>query len=266
MLEELRKIGLSDLEARCYLVLHEEQGLSGYEVAKRVSVSRTNVYAALRSLTDKGMCRVIQSEPVIYDAVPVDQLVRLLKSDFEQSARALLDQLHAPPQASASFYTWQGAKAIETAIRRLISNAQRCIVANIWAEDTYWVEESLLEAESRGVAVTLISIGSSHTALRSTLARKRSSPGSIAESRKFSLLCDARSALLGSFGRSHKLSALETDHPSLVELLQEEFYQEIVMKQLGQDFGHELQERYGNDYERILLPYKAYFKLPDGSA
>lgn len=54
MIDELRSIGLSDLEARIYLALHESPEMSGYEVAKRVSVSRSNVYAALRAMTDKG--------------------------------------------------------------------------------------------------------------------------------------------------------------------------------------------------------------------
>ncbi|GED13924.1 hypothetical protein AMI01nite_19150 [Aneurinibacillus migulanus] len=48
MVDLLKKIGLSELEARCYITFHEEPDLSGYEVAKRVSVSRTNVYSASR--------------------------------------------------------------------------------------------------------------------------------------------------------------------------------------------------------------------------
>lgn len=44
MIEALRKLGLSDLEARCYLALHGQPPSSGYEVAKQVSVSRSNVY------------------------------------------------------------------------------------------------------------------------------------------------------------------------------------------------------------------------------
>ncbi|SDD11681.1 Sugar-specific transcriptional regulator TrmB [Paenibacillus sp. UNCCL117] len=258
MIEELRRIGLSDLEARCYLTLHEEQGLSGYEVAKRVSVSRTNVYAALRSLTDKGMCRVVESEPVIYDAVPIEQLIRLLKSDFDQTARTLTEQLQTAPRPSSAFYSWQGAKAIEMAIRRLTANADKHIVADIWAEDLYWVEKSLLEAENRGIAVTLITIGDCRTGLRNVFKHKRSEAWGQAESRKFSLLCDSRSALLGSFGKLHKLSVLETDHPSLAELLQSGFYHDVIMERIEQDFGAELTERYGEDYERILGPYKEY--------
>ncbi|RNB78100.1 TrmB family transcriptional regulator [Brevibacillus nitrificans] len=258
MIDELRKIGLSDLEARCYLVLHEDPKISGYEVAKKVSVSRTNVYAALRSLTEKGICRVIESEPVLYDAVPIEQLVRLLKSEFEQSTRVLQEQLRASPKTSPSFYSWQGDKAIETVIRRFVANADKSIVVDIWSEDVHWVEELLLEAEKRGVAVTLISIGECMTSLKNVLIHKRSEEWSSVRTRKFSMVCDAHSALLGSFGKGLKPTVLETDHPSLIELLQNAFYHDLIMQQMERDFGKELSEKYGKDYESILHPYQEY--------
>ncbi|WP_426446243.1 TrmB family transcriptional regulator [Paenibacillus sp. S-38] len=258
MIEELRRIGLNDLEARCYLALHEEQGITGYEVAKKVSVSRTNVYAALRSLADKGMCRMIESEPVVYEAVPIEQLIRLLQADFELTSRTLLSRLQAPPPSSKSFYSWHGDKAVGTAIRRLAANADRSILVDLWAEDLHLAEEALLEAESRGVAVTVISIGPCHTPLKQVLVHKRSEEWNKSETRKFSMLCDSRSALLGSFGRALKPSLLETDHPSLVELLQNGFYHDLVMERIERDLGGELAERYGEHYERIIGPYKEY--------
>ncbi|KEQ22474.1 TrmB family transcriptional regulator [Paenibacillus tyrfis] len=258
MIDELRKIGLSDLEARCYIVLHEEPKISGYEVAKKVSVSRTNVYAALRSLTDKGMCRVIETEPVLYDAVPIEQVVRLLHTEFEQTTRLLLEQLHSPPRTSPSFYSWQGDKAIETAIRRLVSNADKSIIVDIWSEDIHWVEEPLMEAEKRGLAVILITIGECHTRLKNVLVHKRSDDRNNPIARKFSMLCDSRSTLLGSFGQGLRPTVLETDHPSLVELLQNTFYHDVVMEQIERDFSKQLAEKYGDHYERIIDSYRKY--------
>jgi sugar-specific transcriptional regulator TrmB len=255
MIDELRKIGLSDLEARCYMVLHEEPNITGYEVAKQVSISRTNVYAALRSLTEKGMCRVIEAEPVLYDAVPIDQLIRLLKSDFEQTAETLLNHLKSPPRMSTSFYNWQGNNAIETAIRRLVANADQSIVVDIWSEDIHWVEASLLEAEQRGVQVTLIVMGECNTPLSNVHTHKRNEAWPV-ESRKFSILCDLQSTLIGSFGSALKLSALETNHPSIVELLQNGFYHDIVMEQIEQDFDKQLTEKYGKHYESIIGSYR----------
>lgn len=258
MIDELRKIGLSDLEARCYLALHEDPKISGYEVAKKVSVSRTNVYAALRSLTEKGICRVIESEPVLYDAVPIAQLVRLLKTEFEQTTRVLQEQLNAVPTTPPSFYSWQGDKTIEMVIHRLIANADKSIVVDIWSEDVSWVEEPLLEAEKRGVAVTLISIGECNTSVKNVIIHQRSEEWSSVRTRKFSILCDVHSALLGSFGKGIKPTALETNHPSLIELLQNTFYHDLIMEQVERDFGKELEAKYGKHYERIIDAYKEY--------
>lgn len=258
MIEELRKLGLSELEARCYLALHAEPKISGYEVAKKVSVSRTNVYAALRSLTDKGVCRAIEADPVLYDAVPIEQLVRMLQSDFEQTARTLVKHLKSPPQSAASFYNWQGDNAIRTAIRRLAANADKSIVVDIWAEDVHWVEEPLLEAERRGVFVTLIVIGECAVRLNRVLFHRRSDAWDESEARKFSILCDSRSALLGSFGSTVKLSALETNHPAVVELLLNGFYHDVIMDRVEQDFGGMFTERYGDHYDDIIHPYRKY--------
>lgn len=260
MIHQLRKIGLSELEARCYLALYEEANLSGYEVAKRVSVSRTNVYSALRSLTDKGMCRAIESDPILYNAVPIEQLLRLLKSDFEKSAEILLEELRSPPQDAGFFYNLQGEKALKKTIKRLVSNANESIVVDIWAEDIHWVEDSLLAAEKRGVKVVLITIGECNSLLKNILTHKRSDEWNQVRSRKFSILCDASCAIVGSFGKQIKLSALETNHPSIIEILKNEFYHDVVMGQIEQDFTHELQEKYGDHYKNIIANYLEILK------
>ncbi len=255
LIEQLRNIGMSDLEARCYLTLHAEQNLSGYEIAKRVSVSRTNVYAALRSLADKGMCRVIEANPALYNAVPIDQLIRLLKSDFEQSTKVLLEELNTPPRETNSFFNWQGEKALKVAIKRLISNAQKSIIVDIWAEEVQIVEESLFVAEQRGVAITLITIGESHSRIKNNIMHKRKDDWNLLDSRKFSILCDSKSALIGSFGKRIKTSALETNHPSIIELLKNGFYHDVIMERIEQDFGGQLDQKYGAHYRKIIQPY-----------
>lgn len=254
MIDLLKKLGLSDLEARCYITLHEEPDLSGYEVAKRVSVSRANVYAALRSLTDKGACRSMEGETVLYNAVPIEQLVRLYQTEFEQTSKELIRQLKTTPRPAPAFYNWQGNKPLETAIRRVIANAQASVVVDLWSEDLHWVEEALLEAESRGILVILISIGTCHTSLKNVFVHIKDAQWPM-EERKFSILVDAHSALLGSFGGSIKPSALETDHPAVIETLKNAFYHDLVMQHIEEDFRSELEEKYGTNYQKIIQLY-----------
>ncbi|SFJ96165.1 TrmB family transcriptional regulator [Brevibacillus centrosporus] len=255
MIDLLNKIGLTDLEARCYLTLHEEPNLSGYEVAKRVTVSRSNVYSALRSLTEKGACRYIDGEPVRYDAVPIEQLVRHLQIEFEQTTKSLIDQLKTPRKNENSFYNWQGDHQIKTAIHRVIANAKSIIVADLWSDDLHWVEEGLLEAEKRGVIVVLVVIGECQTSLKNVFVHVRSDDWTISMARKFSILCDSETALLGGFGGDAKLTALETSQPAIIEMLKTAFYHDIIMQHIERDFAQVLVEKYGEKYHKILDYY-----------
>lgn len=51
------------------------------------------------------------------------------------------------------------------------------------------------------------------------------------------------------------MSALETNHPSVIQLLKNAFYDDVIMTHLEADYGEELIERYGKDYEKIINYY-----------
>lgn len=257
MIQELQKIGLSELEARCYLMLHETPGISGYEVAKKVSVSRTNVYAALRSLTNKGICRVEDSEPALYSAVPIGELIHFYRSEFDHTTKLLKENLQEPPSKPASFYTWKSKESVETAFQRAIANAEKSIIADLWAEDLPLFEPFLKDAEERNIDVQVVSIGESSTTLRQVLVHKRDDNKDYTV-RRFSVITDGQHALIGGFGKSIKPSALETDHPSIVSLLKVGFYHDVVMRQIEQDFAQDLANKYGPHYEKIVDAYKKF--------
>ncbi|WP_058304160.1 TrmB family transcriptional regulator [Gorillibacterium timonense] len=250
MIEQLRKLGLSELEAKCYLVLHEKPHISGYEVAKHVSVSRTNVYSALRILHERGICRILEGDPVLYEAVPIKQVIKLLQSDFDRTARTLLDELTAPPSTPPFFANWKGNKLVHQTVRRLIANTEQTILLDIWAEDLHLMEASLLEAERRGVSVYLIVIGECHTSLDHVIIHQRpkEKPNRI---RHFTLLCDKENALVGSLCGNPEESVLESNHPSIVKLLVSSYEHDLILTQIEQDFGLELLQKYGEHYQII---------------
>ncbi|WP_207229538.1 TrmB family transcriptional regulator sugar-binding domain-containing protein [Ktedonosporobacter rubrisoli] len=141
---------------------------------------------------------------------------------------------------------------MDKAIHRLIANAQKTIVVDAWSEDIYLFEEALLSAQERGITVVLIVLGPYRTALRNVYIHKRSTILEQDIGRKFSLLCDYRSALLGSFGGVTKQSALETDHPAVIEVLKNAFYHDLLMQHIEADFGPLLTEKYGEQYQKLL--------------
>lgn len=136
----------------------------------------------------------------------------------------------------------------------MIANAEMIIVVDIWSEDLHWIEDALLEAESRGITVILITIGACQLSLKNIFVHARDEEWPTDE-RKFSVLCDSRSAILGSFGSAIKPSALETDHPAVIETLKNAFYHDIIMQHIERDFGVALKGKYGENYKKLLELY-----------
>ncbi|MHB8963672.1 MAG: TrmB family transcriptional regulator, partial [Saccharofermentanales bacterium] len=83
MTERLCEFNLTRQEAAVYLLLCANPISTGYEIAKLAGISRSNAYAALSSLTDKGGARLIEGVPSRYMVVPADEFcgnrIRALK-------------------------------------------------------------------------------------------------------------------------------------------------------------------------------------------
>lgn len=66
LLLHLRNLGFTEMESKIMVELATKGQASGYEVAKQLGVSRSNVYAALQRLTQQGYVRCGEGEPARY--------------------------------------------------------------------------------------------------------------------------------------------------------------------------------------------------------
>lgn len=81
----LHKLGFSPIEANVYIILCKHGSLTGYEVAKLSGISRSNVYAALYSLQEKGKCYVAEGESTKYVAISKEELILSTQRDAEET-------------------------------------------------------------------------------------------------------------------------------------------------------------------------------------
>ena len=72
IIERLMHFGLSRQDAIVYLCLLKSGELSGYEVAKLTSISRSNVYSTLSGLVEHGAAYLIEGSTSKYVAVPIE--------------------------------------------------------------------------------------------------------------------------------------------------------------------------------------------------
>jgi hypothetical protein len=65
------------------------------------------------------------------------------------------------------------------------------------------------------------------------------------------MLLDKETAIIGSFSRHAPPSALESNHPAVLNVLQTSYFHDVVMMRIEKDFASELEDRYGKDYALI---------------
>lgn len=107
VLDGLQHLGFSSLEARIYSALAMGGAPeTGYELAKRLGVSRSNVYGALASLAHRGAVWQEPGRPGMrYRAVPFTSLADRARQELETQVGRVSSRLHA---GSPGTGVWMG--------------------------------------------------------------------------------------------------------------------------------------------------------------
>jgi len=256
LLHHLRNLGFTEIESKIMVDLAEHGPAGGYEVAKRLGASRSNVYAAMQRLERQGALERVNGEPVRYRSLKPEELTRMISGRVEASLAFVEKSLPRSSGTAAPFLSMEGDQAVLDALVRELGRAEREIVVDVWREEAALLREPLAEAEARGVKVLWACDGPEQSLSR-TLAwpgwrgleeRKRGG-------RKFSFVVDREWCMLGMRGGEFETGAVITEHPVMAELLLHHFTQEMVLFQLEQDMGDTLESRYGPNFGFIQSEY-----------
>lgn len=250
MIEHLKRIGLTELEAKCYLSLIEHGEQTGYEVAKNISSSRSNVYSSLSSLSKKGACQVIEGKSTTYVAVAIEELISKLQLEFKQSATILNEEIKRAKQKEYHFYNTQGLEAIKSVVNRNIAHSKNDIIVDIDTDALSYFLPALEEADKSGIKVTIITLSPIETTIENVIIDMPSAPSS--ETTSFSMLFDQEKVLIGSLDKNLVPSAVETKHPALIHEVKLAIRHDMIMEKLKADFGDEIEAKYGKDFFTLL--------------
>lgn len=119
-LDNLVSFGLTRQEAQIYSTLLLHGQMTGYEVSKETGISRSNVYAALSALVEKGAAYLIEGESTKYTPVAIKKFTENVLSDLSRKAKDL--EKNAPQQLvqQEGYITILGAANIRNKIREML--------------------------------------------------------------------------------------------------------------------------------------------------
>ena len=257
---ELMELGISENEARAFLVLMEEHPLTGYETAKRSGIPSSKVYQVLHKLLKRGM---------VYELnlggknryVPQDG--REFIREFRHSIDARLDKLELglsrigkPGPVSYILNLDSYTDCMDKAVS-MIRAASSTILLSLWEEEYRLIRESLDE-KLDSCRVSMVFFGEAGASqppetaacfyhpIRDTLYEEKGGRG-------FVLVADGREAMMGTFfpGRDASLSAEGAFSRNLgfTTLAEDYIKHDIYIMKIVDRFEGELQKRFGRNYE-----------------
>jgi HTH-type transcriptional regulator, sugar sensing transcriptional regulator len=131
IVEGLRKLGLTEYEAKAYAALVGMGEASAREIHELCGVPRTRIYDILRDLADKGFVEYVQGSPSYYRAVEPDRVIEKLRNELVASIdRSTSELLSLNLEAHGSSPVWcvRSEWGIKNRIRDFLGKVERELI------------------------------------------------------------------------------------------------------------------------------------------
>lgn len=155
---ELKNLGFTTTESEVYIALLKNSGLTGYQIAKNLEVSRAAVYSALDSLYKKGVINLLQGETNRYKAEDPEQLFTRMKDEYTKKTEKVKEELLKinNDKKDNSFYNLENYKKIIDKAKEILLSAVKEVYINTnYSLDIF--EKELIILKERGIRVIVFS-------------------------------------------------------------------------------------------------------------
>ncbi|MDF2614788.1 MAG: TrmB family transcriptional regulator [Clostridia bacterium] len=219
--EALQKIGFSPLEATVYITLCKHGNLTGYEVAKLSGISRSNIYAALYSLQDKGMCHVSEGESTKYVPLSKEELILSAKRNMTKTLADIEEHFPDRIDVSEPYVTIKGYDNVLSKIKNSILQCKSHLYILSTSSYIELLKEELFMI-SQTKKVTILCDKKIDISQDVTFGIRNKSP------QGFHMIIDTKSVITGDL-KHEGSQCLYSSNQSLVRLMRESFITELDM-------------------------------------
>ena len=220
-IDSLNDFGLTSQEGTIYCALLNHGEMTGYEVAKDTGISRSNVYAALTALVEKGAAYLVQGEATKYRPVEISRFTTNRISELQKCAAWL--EKHAPRKVIScdGYITIIGEKNIKNKIRQMLSETQLRLYMMAPADVLSEFENELAEIVKAGKKVVLLTKGFKLAGAK--IYETKPEPGQLR------FITDSSYVLTGELTGDEHDTCLYSGQKNLVEVMKEALKDKITL-------------------------------------
>lgn len=249
-LSGLRQLGFTDYEARIYVQLLKASPATAYEVAKAAGVPRSNTYAALEALAQRGAVLPVNEEPLRYVAKPPKTLFEGISRQTRALCSDLSDRLSMLAPADPDYHVWMshGDMAVQEKIEAMIAESRHSIWIKAADDVIRRHKASLQKAAARGVALMVVLFGKDADEFRFNKQCRiyiHESDGTRmgTADNLFTIAVDHQKMLTANM--EGEVLAAHTSCPPIVTMAQSLIRHDLYMAEIFAKFGPQIDKAFG---------------------
>ena len=225
IVERLMKFHLSRQEAQLYICLKENGNLTGYEASKISGISRSNVYAALNTLVEKGAALASEGTTLIYTAVDPKEFLDNKMKEFKEDREYIISWFPEKEKETKGYFTIQGSTNIKNKIFHMIKNCEMRLYFSAEADILKDYEDLILKTKQEGKKVVLMS-NCDYTGISTKFYWDQPGRGQIR------LITDSAFVLTGELTGNNTDTCLYSEQENLVTIMKDALGNKIKLLEL----------------------------------
>ncbi|MCG8482635.1 MAG: hypothetical protein MJA31_04950 [Clostridia bacterium] len=259
IIEDMKKLGLSEYEIKAYLSLLQIYPVNGYALSKNSSIPRSRIYEILDSLKKK---QIVFEETVegttLYHPINPKVLINKYKDDFQNVLSHVdeyTNQLYQVKENDNKLIVLKGRNKIIDFANTLISKANKRIALSIWHEEIQDLSEALDKALSRGVILRGVYFG--HTNPYEDLVPHRRIERYLSEKneRYFTMTIDGEDVMSGIVSRGADSQVTWTKDIGFIELSEDYIAHDLMINQYSKQLTSNQKKEFEDFSDRIRKDY-----------
>lgn len=259
IIEDMKKLGLTEYEAKAYLKLLEEYPVNGYTLSKNSSIPRSRIYEVLDSLKNKQIVfEQIEDKATLYYPLEPKLLVNKIKNDYEDILKNIdeyTEEVYSKKETGNELIVIKGRDNIIDFVNTLIREAKKRIAVSIWEEEIKDISKALNDAIDRGVIVKGIYFGKNNPYKEIVTHRRIERYLSEKSERYMTIIIDKVHVVAGIISRGEESKVTWTKDAGFSEISEDYIAHDLMVNLYSEKLKQNQRKEYENYLDNIRKEY-----------
>lgn len=262
IIEDMKKLGLSEYEAKAYLKLIEDYPVNGYTLSKNSGIPRSRIYEVLDSLKKKQIVfEQIEGKNTLYQPLDPKLLINKFKNSFENVFTNINDyakEIYSKDDSNNKLVVVKGRTKILDLLRLLISEAKKRIALSIWEEEINDIIDPLKDATKRGVMVKGIYFGKNNPLKELVTHRRIERYLSEKTERYMVIIIDEIYGVSGVISRGENSQVTWTKDPGIIDISEDYIAHDLMVNVYSNQLSDDEKKKFEEFSDRVRKDYYGF--------